>query len=184
MGVRDAWDAVAAIASLQETPWKGIAWRAHRRKYLAIDPGGSIRVSGRYNRGLDRFPPDEAFPALYLALEAETCVGEIVRHIEPKLLSALNDYRISELTVEFSAVLDLSDPLALGVTLHEQTDDLDLTRPQALGAAAFARGVEAIIVPSATRLGNNLVIFTTRLLPRSTITVVASRDPRLYIPRD
>jgi hypothetical protein len=106
------WSASAVVGRLDFRPWAGPAWRAHRRKYAAADPGGSLRVSGRYNRGLDAFPPEQAFPALYLALGPEICLGEVLRHITPDLLLFLNDYRLTELAVELTGVLDCRDPSA------------------------------------------------------------------------
>lgn len=155
----------------------------HRRKYAATDPGGSRRVSGRYHRGLDRFPEDEVWPALYLSLAPEVCLGEILRHVSADLLPQLNDFRISELSLQLVAVADCRDAGALGLTLDDLCDDFDYRATQAIAAAAIASGAEGVLVPSATRLGDNLIVFTTRLRPESRITVVSSREPRLYVPR-
>lgn len=174
--------ATTAIADIPSLPWKGSAWRAHRRKYAATDPGGSLRVSGRYNRGLDRFPDDEVWATLYLALGPEVCLGEVFRHITPDLLPFLNDYRLTELSVELTSILDCRRPAALGLTLSDLEHDTDYTITQGIAGAAIARGAEAILVPSATRLGDNLIVFPPRLLPTSRILIVGSRDPRLYVP--
>src|SRR5215216_2413993 len=106
MTTSSGWDADAAARRCPVGPWSGTVWRAHRRRYAATDPGGSLRLSGRYNRGLDLFPPEEAWPALYLALSRDICLAEIVRHLTPVSLPALNDYRLSELQVTLRAVLD------------------------------------------------------------------------------
>lgn len=88
-------------------PWSGTAWRAHRAKYSAEDPGGSFKVSGRFNRGLDRFPQDEVFPALYLGLDRAGTLGEILRHLPAGLsLEVLNAFRLSRLYIELSRALD------------------------------------------------------------------------------
>src|SRR5438552_5494078 len=95
-----AWDAFTAIAPLPLIPWQGSAWRMHKRRYPATDPGGSLKVSGRYNRGADKFPPDHVWPALYLSCSAEVCLGEIIRHVSsPAQLAALNDHQLSELNL-------------------------------------------------------------------------------------
>ena len=47
----------------------------HKRRYAANDAGGAKRVSGRYNLGLDQFPEERAFGALYLALKPEPASG-------------------------------------------------------------------------------------------------------------
>jgi hypothetical protein len=39
--------------------------------------------------------------------------GEVYRHVTPKLLPSLNDYRLSELFVRVEAVLDRRDPAPL-----------------------------------------------------------------------
>jgi RES domain-containing protein len=157
----------------------------HKRKYRATDAGGSLRVSGRYNRGRDLFPEEEVWPALYLALSAEVCIGEIVRHITPALLPLLNDYRLSELAVTLPAVIDCRAVTALdsipAEIRRDSPGDYDLS--QSLAAAVRARGAVAIVVPSATRLGDNLIIFPDRLRGEASLEVVSERDPVLYIPR-
>ncbi len=155
----------------------------HKRRYPPADPGGSIKVSGRYNRGFDRFSEDESFGALYLATGPEICLGEVYRHITPELLPSLNNYRLSELSVRLSAVLDCRNPKAMGLSLNDLTHDTDYEVTQSIGAAAYGEGFEGALVPSATRLGDNLVLFPDRLGADSTITVVSSRDPRLYVER-
>jgi hypothetical protein len=59
--------------------------------------------------------------------------------------------------------------------------DTDYETTQALGAAANSRGLEGLLVPSATRLGDNLIVFPHNLRSESRIDVVSSRDPRLYV---
>jgi RES domain-containing protein len=177
------WDAEAAVARCPVIPWSGSAWRAHRRRYSPVDPGGSLRISGRYNRGLDQFPEDQAWPALYLALGRDICLGEIVRHLTPELLPTLNDYRVSEIAVHLQAALDARNPQQLGLPHTALWHDTDYSMPQALAAAALALGVEALLVPSATRLGDNLVVFTRQLRAASSLAVQGSVDPRLFISR-
>jgi hypothetical protein len=65
--------------------------------------------------------------------------------------------------------------------LDDLTHDTDYEVTQSIGAAAFGEGFEGVLVPSATRLGDNLVLFPERLGAESTITVISSRDPRLYV---
>ena len=113
MPLPEGWDEGAAIEACPVGTWEGSVWRIHKRRYAATDPGGARKVSGRYNRGLDRFPEAESFPALYLATGPEVCLGEVYRHVTPKLLPSLNDYRLSELFVRVEAVLDRRDPAPL-----------------------------------------------------------------------
>lgn len=59
--------------------------------------------------------------------------------------------------------------------------ETDYRIPQELAAASIARGAEAVLVPSATRLGDNLILFPSNIKPTSRIDVVNSRDPMLYV---
>lgn len=155
----------------------------HSRRYASDDPGGARGVSGRYNLGIDQFPEGRAFGALYLALAAEICLGEIVRHVEPVGLARLNGYRLSELSVAAERVVDCRDPDKVGLSPEDLIDDFDLSATRALGEAAFAAGAEGILVVSATGLGDNLVLFPENMGPGSRLEVLSARDPRLYVNR-
>lgn len=115
--------------------------------------------------------------ALYLALGAEVALGEIVRHATPDLLAKLNDFRLSEIDVELAAVLDCRDHGAFGFPADDLVRDYDFDISQELAAAAIARDAEAILVPSATGLGDNLIVFPARLRTSSRMAVIDSRDP-------
>jgi RES domain-containing protein len=179
--VPSGWDAGVAVSRCPVIPWHGAAWRIHRQRYAATDPGGSLKVSGRYHRGADRFAPEATWPALYLALDPETALGELVRHITSELLSHLNGYRISELAVTLEAVIDCRDAVRLGLAPAALVDDRDLETTQRIGAAVVAAGFEGLLVPSATALGDNLVVFPVQLRERSRLEIVGSRDPRLFV---
>jgi RES domain-containing protein len=181
--VPEGWDANAAIGACPVVAWEGRVWRMHKRRYAATNPGGARKVSGRYNRGLDRYPEAESFPALYLATSAEVCLGEVYRHVTPKLLPSLNDFRLSELSVRVEEVVDCREPAPLGLRFDDLVHDTDYEATQAIGAAAFADGLEGLLVPSATRLGDNLILLPDNLRAGSRIEVVSSRDPRLYVQR-
>lgn len=175
------WDAGLAVSRCPVIPWQGAAWRIHRQRYVATDPGGSLKTSGRYHRGADRFAAEATWPALYLALSPETALGELVRHITPELLPHLNGYRISELAVTLEAVVDCRDAALLGVSPAALVDDRDLETTQQIGAAAVALGFEGVLVPSATALGDNLIVFPTNLRSGSKLDVMSGRDPRLFV---
>lgn len=176
------WNARASLAAIQTESWKGHAWRFHRRRYDATDSSGSRIVSGRYHRAPGEFPDNEVWAALYLALSPEVGLGEVLRHFD-ELLPQLNEYRLSELEVELSAVLDCRDALALGLATADLIRDGDFVIAQEIAAEAIVRGAEGILVPSATQMGDNLVVFPDRLTGSSRLTLVGSRDPRLYVPR-
>ena len=103
----DGWNAVEAIRACDRQAWHGTAWRIHRERYRADDPGGSLKVSGRYHQGRDIHPDDQVFAALYVALSPDTALAELVRHLTPELLPALNSYRLTRLELHFNDVLDL-----------------------------------------------------------------------------
>lgn len=176
-----SWNADATIARRPIDAWQGRAWRIHRQRYAANDPGGSLKVSGRYHRGSDHFAPEASWPALYLALRPETCLGELIRHITPELLPHLNGYRISELSVTLEAVADCRDAALLDIPAAIMVHDRDYSVTQQLGAAAVAAGLEGLLVPSATALGDNLIVLTAQMREGSGLTVVSSRDPRLFV---
>jgi RES domain-containing protein len=177
------WNVRTALSTIQPKPWQGHAWRMHFRTYAATDHGGSLRASGRYHRASAQTPRDPAWPALYLALSPEVALGEILRQIAPELVPRINDYRISELAVEVSVVLDCRDASALGLTVDDLTRDDDYEITQEIAAEAISRGADGILVPSATQMGDNLVLFPNQLTATCRLTVIGSRDPRLYVPR-
>ena len=180
---RSGWDARTTIADLQPGPWRGRAWRFHRRTYGATDAGGALLVSGRYHRASDQFPRSDVWAALYLALSPEVSLGEILRHFSPQVLPQLNEYRLTELEVELEAVLDCRNAAALGLSPEDLIRDYDFATTQEVAAEAIAQGAEGILVPSATELGDNLVVFPAQLHSTSRLTVVGTVDPRLYVPR-
>ena len=139
----------------------------------------------RFRRSSNRWsaPSDQCWPALYLALGPEVCLGEILRHISPELLPRLNDYRISELALDLASIVDCRNLETLGLSPEDICHDTDYRLTQALSAAVVARNAEGLLAPSCTRLGDNLILFPTKLRVDSRLVVVSSRDPRLYVPR-
>jgi RES domain-containing protein len=181
-------EAVAALEKLVETltshalkVWEEKAWRLHGSRYAPRDPGGSYRISGRYNRGRDYFGEDAVFPALYLATAPEVALGEKQRHLTSGNLPQMRNQVLSEFRVWLKAVYDLSNPEEFGIVRKDLMDDHDYAFPQSLSAALRDRGAEAFLVPSATLLGANLVVFPDRLRDGSSLEVVDSRETRLYV---
>jgi hypothetical protein len=68
-------------------------------------------------------------------------------------VASLNDFRLSELRADLQRSVDCSDPSVLGLAPEDLSHDTDFRATQALGAAAASSGVEGILVPSATGLG-------------------------------
>lgn len=180
---------LASIAALMTTctpqPWQGFVWRCHSPKYLADDASGSLRVTGRYHRGRDRYPDNECWPALYTGLNQAIVLGERTRH--SLALDELANIRISELRVSLESVInvcvnDRSDPLlTIFGSLVEVglCHSIDYRIPHAVAQEA-RRYAEALLIPSCTRIpGGNLIVFSDRLRPGSSIEVVGSITPEL-----
>jgi len=132
--------------------------------------------SGRFHRATDRSSPVDSWPALYAALDLTTAIGEMVRARKP---GDLRGVRFTEIEVDLSAVADCRDPDAVEIDVVRLFADWDFTLGQALAKQARADGAEALLVPSASDLGDNLIVFPDRLRSTSTLTVVRSVDPRL-----
>lgn len=173
------WDPNTAVSACPVIAWQSRAWRIHKQKYVATDPGGSRRVSGRYHRGSDRFSASQIWAALYLATRPEISLAELFRHITPELFPFLNDYRLSEIALDLTAVVDCRQPEALQVPLALLMDDGDYEVTQRIGKIVYAQGFEGMLVPSATALGDNLILFPLNIRGTSRMEIISSRDPRL-----
>jgi RES domain-containing protein len=178
-------DLSAAVGSSPVIPWSGRTWRFHSRRYEAISAAGSLKVTGRFHRGLDQFDERDCWPALYLALKPHIALGERLRHTSAQTLAQIKTQRLTELNITLEAVLDCcagcgcTESAVSGIAIGELcTADYVVTH--ALAAAARMRGVEAIMVPSCTGFrGGNLVLFPDPLRPQSTIDVVGLEQPIL-----
>ena len=76
-------------------------------------------------------------------------------------------------------MLDCHDLTPLGLFREQLLDDDDYSVGQALAHAALALNVEGLLVPSATLLGDNLIIFPDRLRQGSVIVEMGFVDPAL-----
>jgi RES domain-containing protein len=180
------WDA-AAMQDCPVEPWSGDVWRCHRRKYAGDDASGSIRTTGRFNRGIDQYDADEAWPVMYTGLAPHVALGERLRHTTPDTLRQLSDQRLSRLRVKLYAVLNLCAASScaeiglVGLDWNGLCQPANYDRPHLIAqiARAFA---EAILVPSCTRFAEgNLIIFPDRLPAGSTIQVIDTQDPDLFV---
>jgi hypothetical protein len=184
------WDATQALAPYRLQPWRGEVWRGHDRDYDGDNAGGSLLFSGRYNRGVDTTPVNECWDALYTSVDRSICYAERLRHTEfdkPRLAAAKWARTVfSRMEVELQAVLSFMDPGPAGLTIDDlcqDTDDpkVDYWLSQEIAAAAIGMGAEALLVPSATRVDDtlpNVIIFPSKLLPGSRLTVVDVREPQ------
>ena len=183
-------DWLSAVQACRIVPWSGTAWRFHSQRYTAASHGGSLKVTGRYHRGRDHYPEAETWPALYLALKPHIALGERLRHTTPELLASLNGQRLSELRLGLHRVIvgchlpDCARSAIPGMTADDLCRPHDYATTHQVAAAARTMGVEGMLVPSCTEFaGGNLVVFPDLLDAHSTIEVVRSEDPTLFIGR-
>jgi RES domain-containing protein len=182
-----SWNLRTAVAACPIGPWRGEVWRCHTRRWSGDNADGSLKATGRYHRGRDRFPAIDAWPALYTALAPHIALGEMLRHT--RALPSLASKRISRLDVSLSAVLDCASLLGSTLPGAPNLDDLcrpaDYALPHEIAEAARASSAEALLIPTCTRLnGNNLIVFPDRLLPGSFVSVLGTEDPDLFIDWD
>ena len=182
-----SWDATAAVNACRTIPWSGEVWRCHGRAYPGDSAAGSLTVTGRFNRGRDRYPAHDTWPALYAALAQHVALGERIRHTTPEALRSLGNQRISRLSIDLHVVLVACAPSGCadvgvpGLSWEDLRHPADYTKTHEF--ARVARGsVEALLVPTCTRFPEgNLIIFPDRLLPRSGVHLLDSQDPDLFV---
>ena len=107
----------------------------------------------------------------------------MLRHLRPERLSRLNDYRLSEIALDLPATLDCRDAAVFGLPRDALLHDSDYRATLELAAAAVTYAVEGLLVPSATLLGDNVVVVPANLGSGSRLEVVAASEPRLSVPR-
>ena len=83
-----------------------------------------------------------------------------------------------------SRVIDCRDLDALQLAADALFHDLDYRAGQELAAAVRAAGGEGLLIPSASRFPDDiLIVFPDRLEPQSNMAVIEAVDPVLYVPR-
>ncbi len=185
-------DIAAIIAAGSIAPWAGSAWRYHRRRYDPTDTSGALRVSGRYHRGLDRHPVADCFPALYLALDPLVCACELVRTIvdriassEPSSLQAqigrlnVDTFRFTRFELSLARVLDCRPRTGASAALQSALTGPEIELTRNLASVDRQAGIEALIVPSATLVGDNLILFPDIVADESRFAPVEHFDPVL-----
>ena len=135
-------------------------YRIVSQKYDTLNTNGSLLYPGRYNSG--------EFLVLYTSDSREVCEAELARktEIKTKLI-----YKIAKLNVKLRKVFDLTNEKNLKA-LDIQEDNLiggswNLT--QHIASLAYQKGYEALLVPSATGKGNNIILFPENFTKDSTI---------------
>ncbi len=139
-----------------------IVHRDRREQLLSTE--GSRLHGGRYN-------PPAAFGALYLSESPAVATAEVRRAAAGRRLGA---FVLGTVEIDLTRLLDLTDRAVLA-HLGVRPDDLvgpDYTPTRRLGTLAREAGFEGLLVPSATGLGTNLVLFPDRL-GRATLRLLA-----------
>ena len=156
----------AQLRAIEGSPFeKRTLYRIVPTAYLeAMDEiGPSMRLGGRYN------PPGE-FGALYLTINTECALSEMVKKVFGNR-AALPPLSVGEFQVSLRKVLDLTDKgvlQKLGMAPGLLLDPTDYSVTQELASAARHNGFEGLIVPSAVREDcRNMVVFKDKMLPPS-----------------
>lgn len=148
---------------LARAPTVRLACTAFRNQPPGFDPrsgAGARRRGGRFNR-------PNGFPVLYLALSAETAGAELRRGAQEMGLpiAAVLPRELFQYDVELDRVIDLRDQ-ATRDAVRASLDELlaaDRTRSHQIGEAALRLGIQALVCPSATGIGDVLVVFVDNL---------------------
>lgn len=142
-------------------------YRMVSQKYDVLNTNGSLLYPGRYNNG--------KFRVLYTADSQEVCKREQARKtaIKTKLT-----YKIAKLNVKLRKVINLTNEKNLKI-LNIQKDGLlgdcwILT--QQIASLAYQKGYEALLVPSVTRKGNNIILFLENFTKDSTLKKVTEKS--------
>jgi hypothetical protein len=159
----------------------------HSRRYSATDPGGSLRFQARWHRGGSAFAQSQWFAALYTAVSDAVATWEYIRHSRradaDEMWLRFTTVTLSRLELRLAAVLDVRDPTLAGLTVADLIGT-DYVLPQTIGAAAFDAGLEGLLVPTATGVGEagrtyNVIVYTGNLHPDSSIRLMESKTPNL-----
>ena len=143
-----------------------------------LSPGFDARSGEGARRRGGRFTPPTSFATLYLALTIDTAGAELRRQgaRNPVGLEGLVPREVYRYAVDLSNVVDLRDSGVLdrlGIEVAAVTG-LSWAFTQELGAAAHRLGVQAILSPSATGVGDILAVFPDQLRGHDL-------DPRLQL---
>jgi len=170
------------VATVPLFSWRSPAWRCHDARFPADSWEGSRYYTGRFHRAPDLFAGQATWLALYTAAGPEVALGEAIRYLSPTMRKVA-DYRLTELSVTLVSVLDLRDPAAYGIDGVTLLDDWDYSLPHNIAEAALRRGADGVLVPSATRLGHNIIVLPDNLIPGVGVAVTSFRSLR-HVLRD
>lgn len=171
MNSRDLYDALARLGT---TTLDQLVYRHVAPEYDCHSGEGASIRGGRWN-------PDNGFQTIYTALSRETAAAELYRFAARSSLS-VRDFLPRKLCVLhacLASVVDLRSEEALStveLSLEDVTDP-DWTACRTVGAATYKFGLEGLLVPSATGVGEALVIFPLNMTPDSSLDPL---DPEVW----
>lgn len=151
----------------------GVFFRCVSKKHAKkpFDTLGSLERGGRFN------PPVE-FAALYLSDSEEICRAEVKRR-NPNAKDT--DYPVFPVELSIDSVLDLTNDKIRKKLLLRHNDDLadnEYLNTQALAKAAREVGYKAILAPSVTGEGTNLVVFVDKIEASDELSPIVERKPK------
>jgi len=151
-------DQYELIDSLGSVPFSGIVFRHVGRERDCLSGDGARNRGGRWN-------PPNSFPTLYTALTELTAAAEFRRLSKAQNLDPIGllPRKVCRLRVALSRVVDLRKPhnrTVLGLELIQP----DVIVPfQQTGQAVHQLGLEGLLAPSATGVGEVLIIYQLNL---------------------
>lgn len=147
-----------------------------KHKNEILSTSGSLNAGGRYN------PPDE-FGVLYLGETTEVCKAERIRRQDPRFL--VPQVIIGKIKVSCKNVLDLTDSETLKILGIKKEDLLAKEKDGGwdftwnIARCAHQCGIEAILAPSVTGKGNNLIIFE-KHLKNNKIKILSKQKEKIH----
>jgi RES domain-containing protein len=151
-------DQYERIDSLGSVPFSGIVYRHVGRERDCLSGDGARNRGGRWN-------PPNSFPTLYTALTELTAAAEFRRLAEGQNLDPIGllPRKVCRLRVALSRVVDLRSTDHRTVLGLELVQADDLVPFQQTGRAVHQLGLEGLLAPSATGVGEVLIIYQLNL---------------------
>ncbi len=160
------------LQEIEPISFNDTCYRKIDKRFDPLDAKGSKISSGRWHiRG--------NFDAIYTSENELTCDEELKRRIDDDIISR-DKFKTYKLTVKLTKILDLTNKSNLIILEVEESDllsgNIEITKkidiPNQLAEAAYNLGFEGILVKSATKKGNNIVLFPENITKGSNISVV------------
>lgn len=149
-----------AIRNSKPEQFKGVVYRIYNPEHGFLETIGSYLKGGRWNR-------KEKYGALYTSLSQKTAIREAQHQAEKMGLkpSDLGPRDCVLIEVSLNQVLNLTKPdfyKALGMSQDEVLNDGEICLQ--IADEARKQGYDALLTPSVTHTGDNLVIYMDSLI--------------------